>query len=193
MATASEYGLDLDDLDRVPDIACIVRANDLAIVYLNPAWLRFGSENGASASTPIGTCILDAMPAVLREFYATHLARVIADDQPWEHDYECASPSLHREFRLRAVAVGNGAGILMTHMLRVERPHPSSTDRELGDSYRDPNGLVVQCAHCRRVRRASSPRSWHWVPAFAAQPAEPVSHGLCEACFAYYFSPAALR
>jgi len=38
------------------------------------------------------------------------------------------------------------------------------------------------------VRRVAT-QSWDWVPALVAQPADNLSHGLCEACSAYYFGP----
>ncbi|MDQ3034620.1 MAG: hypothetical protein M3Y87_19580 [Myxococcota bacterium] len=54
--------------------------------------------------------------------------------------------------------------------------------------YRDPNGMLVQCSHCRRVRRGDpSVTAWDWVPEYVARPQPRTSHGLCAVCLDFYY------
>jgi len=180
--------LDRSDLARSPDVICGVLADGLTIGYANAAWFEFARQNGARRVWGPGDCLLDAISDPIRGFYAEKLGQVLADRTPWEHDYECSSPDVHREFRLRALVLGEGAGLLLVHALRVEGPHADPGHPFVASRYRSAAGLITQCAHCRRVRCVATP-SWDWVPALVAQPVENLTHGLCEACAAYYFGP----
>ena len=180
--------LDRDDLARSPDVICGVLADGLTIGYANAAWFEFGRRNGATRVWGPGDRLLDAISDPIQGFYAEKLGRVLADRQPWEHDYECSSAEVHREFRLRALVLGESAGLLLVHALRVERPHADPGHPLVASLYRSDAGLITQCAYCRRVRRVAT-QSWDWVPPLVAQPADNLSHGLCEACSAYYFGP----
>ncbi|MBA2320227.1 MAG: hypothetical protein H0V89_03640 [Deltaproteobacteria bacterium] len=180
------------ELDTSPDVTCGVFTNDLVIGYVNEAWLAFGRANGASKVWGVGDSLLGAISGPLRAFYAEKLASVPSLDPPaWEHDYECSSPTLRREFRLRALSLAGGAGLLITHSLRVERAHDVTHDRFVENSYRSTNGIVTQCGHCRRVRRVVAPFDWEWAPELVARPPAMLSHGLCGVCLAYYFGPGA--
>ena len=170
------------------DVTCGVFAEDFLIGYANVAWFEFGRANGARRLWGLDDRLLDAISEPLRSYYAEKLAQVLVDGQPWEHDYECSSVALHREFRLRVLMIADGEGLLLTHTLRFERPHvdglPLVTNR-----YQAATGLITQCAHCRRVRRVAAPHSWDWVPALVEKPSSNISHGLCGLCSAYYFGP----
>lgn len=188
-------GLDREALEQAPDVVCVVHA-DLRIAFVNPAWIAFGRANGAQRVWGRGDRLLDAIPDPLREFYAENLARALSTGVPWEHDYECSSAESHRVFRLRALPIRGGSGLVLMHGLLVERPQGERDARALDDNeievaYRDGFGLIAQCAHCRRVRRAVE-RTWDWVPALVERQPERVTHSLCEVCLAYYFGPAAL-
>lgn len=187
-------GLDRGDLDAVQDPTCGVFADDGVIGYVNRAWLEFGRANGAQTVSGPGIRLLDAITEPLRGFYAEQFARVLADGQPWEQDYECSSATLHREYRLLVVAIAGGAGLLITHALRVEVPHRHEALPFVQAQYQAANGLITLCSYCRRVRQAASPAParWDWVPALVAHATPNVSHGICERCAAYYFGPAAL-
>ena len=182
--------LDRDDLARSPDVICGVLADGLTIGYANAAWFEFGRRNGATRVWGPGDRLLDAISDPIQGFYAEKLGRVLADRQPWEHDYECSSADVYREFRMRALVLGDGAGLLIVHSLRVERPHAEVGHPLVEGRYRAASGFITQCAHCRRVRRID-PHAWDWVPELVAQPQENLTHGLCELCAAYYFGPGA--
>lgn len=180
-------GLDLEALARVPDITCGVFSDDLTIGYVNTAWLRFARANGASRAWALGDHLLDAMSEPLRAYYAERLAHVLSERAPWEHDYECSSPEVHRTYRLRVVEIGNGGGLLLTHSLRVERPHGDVGEAGAVALYLAETGLFRVCAHCRRAHRAAPPYTWDWVPELLSR--RNVTHTICPLCLAYYFGP----
>lgn len=184
-------GLDREDLANVSEPTCGASAHDLVIGYVNQAWLAFGADNGAARVWGPGERLLDATTEPLRSFFADHFRRAVEDDQPWEHDYQCSSPTLYREFRLRAMPIAGGRALLLIHTLRVERPHTGPGVDLIESAYRAAGGLIKQCAHCRRVERAVAPAAWDWVPEVLARPELAISHGLCPMCSAYYFGPAA--
>ena len=57
----------------------------------------------------------------------------------------------------------------------------------MAPEYLDASGLVIQCAHCRKVRNQQRPGGWDWVPVLVAQTYPMTSHGLCPACLDFYF------
>jgi hypothetical protein len=189
-------GLDRDELEALTEIACVVSSDDFVIVYVTSAWRAFGQDNGARPLWGVGDSMLAAIAPALRSFYKERLASVIATGLPWEHDYECSSADLYRQFHLRALVLADRAGLLITHSLRIEHPHDAGltpAPATLALVYQGESGLISQCGHCRRVRRVGVPRTWDWVPQLVSHPAGNTTHGLCEACLAYYFSPAALE
>lgn len=181
---------DREAMDRVGDMTCGVFAEGFVIGYVNAAWFDFGRANGASRVWGVGECLLDAITEPLRGYYAERFAHVLATGEPWERNYDCPSDATNRTFRLRVLPVGERQGLLMTHSLRHDGPHAEGI--AFADRYhRAANGLITQCAHCRRLRRVTAPDRWDWVPAVVATEIPGITHGLCDACFAYYFGPGA--
>ena len=183
---------DLGHLERDPASACGLW-EDLSIAYLNRAWDRFAAENGGhdvGRRFGLGTSLLDGISGPLAGFYREALTRAIEAGEPWEHAYECSSPLVERHCALRALPLRSGEdrGLLVTHALLVERPH-DRTPQEAGERYRSAGGLVTQCSHCRRVRRASGPGvgQWDWVPEYLARRPERITHGLCYLCYGFYY------
>lgn len=186
--------VDRRGLDATPDVVVGVWP-DLTIAYVNDAWWRFARDNGARWEGDrwgLGADLLAPIPPVLREYYAGALRGVLRTGQPWEHDYECSAPDTYRTFRLRVLPLARAGGLLLTHTLRIERPHPPPEGFP-GDAYVDENRQIVQCAHCRRVRRTQKPRRWDWVPSYVSTPPADVSHSICDVCASYYFGPYAAR
>jgi hypothetical protein len=69
----------------------------------------------------------------------------------------------------------------------VEKDHERVVRRPLTVLYRDANGVIGMCMHCRRTRRSDDPDVWDWVPDFLSAPPDNISHGLCSMCFSYYY------
>lgn len=142
--------------------------------------------------TWMGQRYLDVIAAPLRPFYEKLFSLAPDADsalQPVSHVYECSSPTTFRQFAMKVYALANGKGFVVINTLVDSRPHDNRTrvpqlpDRSL---YETSDGMIVQCAHCRLVRRADQSR-WDWVPAWIEQVPSDTSHGVCEVCLEYYF------
>lgn len=192
------------DLFREFDLAALDAADDvvyglderLRLVYRNPAWFRFASENGGepalAARFGTGTCVLDAIGGPLRDFYRDAYARALATGQVWAHDYECSSAETRRVYRQTVYPLRSRDGLLVVNSLTVSEPMKAARKGRrlpLQSRYRDGNGLITQCSHCRRVQLRDNPNRWDWVPAWVKEMPEETSHGLCPACYGHYYTP----
>lgn len=168
------------------DNVTYVVSADLHILRTNPAWERFGRANGGDdflGQWQHGASLLDVIPPPLRVFFHDGFARAAASGERWEHDYECSSPALFRLYRM--IAYPFAEAFVVTHALLVERAH----DREphAPDDAYVARGVLVMCAHCRRVRHGGERERWDWVPGYVADMPPNVSHGLCPPCARYYY------
>ena len=161
---------------------------DHRIVFVNPAWYTFASANGGERllrGPILGSSLRSVVPDILQRFYDAGLAQAWASGQVWQHEYECSSDQTFRKFRMRVLPLPPGRfAIIANDLIRQERFAGSAPSAD--SSYRSESGLIVQCAHCRRVRLAVGD-TWHWLPAFVKNPPERVSHGLCCACLEYHY------
>lgn len=164
---------------------------DLSLAFTNAAWMQFAANNGGepakSEQWRLGRNILDAIPQPLKSFYESRYRNCLSLERPWEHVYECSSADAFRMFHMTALPLGRSEAILVINSLRIE----SSMDREAAEpleaTYRNRHGLMVQCAHCRRFRRAISETTWDWVREWVRSSQENVSHGICEPCLGFYY------
>jgi PAS domain-containing protein len=95
-------GLSFQDLDNSDDIVFALNA-DLEITYVNQGWVRFAERNGGSdvnKKWSVGSRFIDAIPLILRPFYLENFAKVLVENRPWEHQYECSSAALYRRFHM---------------------------------------------------------------------------------------------
>lgn len=179
----------LDTLERDSATICGIDAN-LRIFYVNPAWLAFGRDNGLTwGHEPwmLGVELLSAVPPVLRPFYEELFERARTSSGPVEHSYECSTPTLFRRYRLQVFRCDADA-LLVAHSLLQESSHTQPSSPAIESLYRDAQGVVSQCSHCRRVRRVGYLGGrWDWVPDFVAHIPANTSHGLCPLCSEYYF------
>lgn len=189
----------IEELDRNP-ASIFGLWGDGTIAYVNPAWREFGRENGGyprlESAWGLGAGYLDAIAEPLRPFYAGLLERA-ADESarlhPVTHQYECSSARLFRKYSMQVFVLEGRAGFVIVNSLVFDAPHdPAVRPSHVADPtrYRDARGLVVQCAHCRRVRRAADLVRWDWVPAWVEQCPDRTSHGVCGLCLEYYYSGA---
>ena len=49
------------------------------------------------------------------------------------------------------------------------------------------NGLICQCAHCRRVKDFREEERWDWVPDWVTKCPDNTSHTFCPTCFGFYY------
>jgi hypothetical protein len=169
---------------------------DGRLAYVNPAWVRFARENGAPTSDAarawIGQQYLDVIADPLKPFYSRLFQRTPEEGSamhPVSHVYECSTPDTFRQFVMKVYALPRGEGFVVINSLIASRPHgmskgePQPPNRAL---YQSADGLILQCSHCRLVRRADKSR-WDWVPAWVEQMPAGTSHGICEVCFECYY------
>lgn len=164
---------------------------DLTLAYLNPSWFIFAAENGGepaiSRQWTLGRSVLDSIAPPIRSFFQSNYERCLAEMRPWEHDYECSSADVYRRFRHKVLPVGRSEGLLLIHSPVVEEPQRSHASPVVADGFVNAAGFRVQCCHCRRFRRTDVPYAWDWVQAWVREMPANVSHGICEACFGYYY------
>lgn len=178
-------------LQRSPVISYVLDSQ-FRIMYCNPAWNRFARLNGAPQLTSdamVGSDLFEAIPEVLRAAYADAFQQVLSTGKVWEHSYECSSPTVFREFRMRIHLLKPQNWFVVTNPLSFERPH-TRTARAEANTYVTANGLVTMCAHCRCSRRLDNPDQWDFVPDYlqlSSVSALKVSHGLCPICRAYFY------
>lgn len=164
---------------------------DYSVGYRNGAWSRFAADNDAvELAHWNGKPITVSFAPPIRRYYEALFVGVQESGQPVDHDYECSSAAVFRWFRLRILPLRDRA-LLLLHHLRVEEAHTRPAFAPDEARYRDPEGIVTQCCHCRRTRRATDRATWDWVPAYLDRRLPQVSHGLCPPCFRHYFPTAA--
>ncbi len=164
---------------------------DLRLAYTNPAWHTFARANGARCndkSMNVGSPIMDVTPAPLRPAYQRLFDRARATRVVAEHDYECSSATLFRSFRMDVHPCDSGAFVVVNILLRTSE-HAEPSMNAVDANYRTADGLIVQCSHCRRVRREGSPSSWDWVRRYVASPPDGISHGICGVCLDSHYPP----
>jgi hypothetical protein len=111
----------------------------------------------------------------------------LAEQQPWEHSYECSSPECYREYHMQVLPLQAPPRLVVVNSLVVEKAHERIVRPPLTALYRTTGGVIGMCMHCRRTQRSDRSDVWDWVPAFLATPPDNVSHGLCSTCFRYYY------
>ncbi|MEQ8785608.1 MAG: hypothetical protein RIC55_04885 [Pirellulaceae bacterium] len=168
--------------------------SDLHIAYVNPAWDRFAAENAGEPaigrSWNLGASWLDAIPEVLRQFFLDLLASSRAGKDslhPVSHDYECSSDETFRRFHMDVYPLRADAGYLIVNSLLVEEPHPNACKVSSLNGYADSDGVIHQCAHCRRVEHQRVPSRWDFIPQWVKSPPQSVSHSICPICLDHYY------
>ncbi|MCK6501827.1 hypothetical protein L6R53_00235 [Myxococcota bacterium] len=185
---AALVGQDLDYLATTDDVAFGLDGEG-RIAMFNDASLRFAAaEGGGERALPrLGQGYLAVVPDVLRPFYRDLFQHVRASGVAHSHDYQCSSPTRFRLFRLRVQPLTRD-DLLLIHRLVEVREHTMQRPPEplVIAAYRGEDGLIRQCAHCRCVRRVSSPATWDWVPELLGAPGMDVSFGMCPPCVSSY-------
>jgi PAS domain-containing protein len=168
--------------------------SQLRLAYVNPAWHRFARENGAASCISqhyrAGTPVLDAIAGPLRDFYAEAWRRALEGGAVWQHDYECSSADRYRVFHQTVYPLRGRGGLVVVNSLVVDNPmalEERAAAWPVLPVYRNADGLITQCSHCRRVQRADDSPRWDWVPAWVSDPLPETSHGLCPFCYDYYY------
>lgn len=180
----------LDELHASHDTIYAV-SPDLTLAYVNRGWRKFAAENGGGTAIterwPIGSSIRKVIPEVLQAFYTDKFTECLESRSPWQHRYECSSAESYREFLMTTYPLGEKQGLLVVNSLCYDSPHFRASHEPVEDHYRNEKGMIVQCVHCRRVRRNTPEWVWDWVPQWINSYPEGMSHGICEPCFGYFY------
>jgi len=185
LESAAPAGL-LGTLDQERSTAYVIDREG-RIVFVNPAWDEFATANGGQLHPSIlGTSLWRVVPPILLPFWQAGIGKALSSGEPWEHDYECSSDLVARKFRMRVLPMAGRAFAIVTNDLIVEEPKADSQEVS-GARYLTSDGIVTQCAHCRRVLRQDAGLEWDWVPSFVRSPPARVSHGLCPPCLEFFY------
>lgn len=171
---------------------------DLTLAYFNPAWFAFARDNAGepaiSAQWVLGRHVMDAIPEALQPFYAGWFRQTLAQaagPRPVVHVYECSSAGIYRRFVMHVYPLRRGTGLLVVNSLDVEQPYAEATGQiaQAPDPsrYLDSQGIVHQCAHCRRIEAVGAGNRWDWVPQWVEHPPASTSHTLCNLCLDHYY------
>jgi len=128
----------------------------------------------------------DGIASPLREFYQEAFAEALATGRVFDHEYQCSSPDKHRVFHLRALPI-DARGLLLEHSLVAEHDHEEAAHEAIEARSLSLEGTLLQCSHCRRVRRAAAVEAWDWVRQWVERPHPRTSHGICPSCVGYYW------
>jgi hypothetical protein len=164
---------------------------DFTIAFINTGWMRFAAANGGRRIMRewlLGRCVMDAVAVPLRPFFEINYARCLREQRPWEHIYECSSANVYRTFHMITFPLKNSGGLLVVNSLRQESAHSRTASPPIAEFYANEHGLIVQCCHCRRIRRPETAQTWDWVPEWAANQPCNTSHSLCPPCMAFHYS-----
>ena len=187
-------GFELETLEAHPH-STYALSRELSLIYLNPAWFRFAEENGGEPAISkrfgVGTAAGAAIPESLREFYSDAYQRALQSGEIWHHEYECSSPDVYRRYHQTVYPFHNRSGLLVVNSLVQEQPHSPETHAASPpheNRYTGPEGLIIQCCHCRRAQRAAEPDLWDWVPAWVKRMPLKATAGICPICYEYYWT-----
>ncbi len=172
---------------------------DLSLAYFNPAWFTFANENQGEPSISLewklGRNLLEAVTGHLKDFYADFFQACLQDGEnplrPNQFLYECSSPEIYRRYLMTLYPVGRKEGVLVVNALVQERPHAPSAVKQhemhLSFYYNNANGIIHQCAHCRKVKNVKENDRWDWVSEYVKTIPANISHDICPICLEYYY------
>ncbi len=145
----------------------------------------------------VGTSWLDHVVGdEVRRLHARLLERAL-DGQGWGGVVqvgECNSPTearlvVSRFERLLPERRGAPIGVAAVYTVLTTRPiaeaHATVVAPEA--AYRKRDGLIAQCACCRRVQSPADPSRWDLVPELLRTRAQSVTHVLCRLCASLYY------
>jgi len=191
---------DAEFLVSVPeiDIASIAASADSTIITdhafviraYNQAYLAFAHANGLQdpeRRCGLGCDLLAGCSEPARAFYAQAFRTALEERSVFHQDYECSSPTERRQFHLSAYATASGQALVVSHHLVIAEPIPITDRVAYSAAHCSPDGFIIQCCHCRKVRNFTAANRWDWVPSCVESLPDNVSHTFCPRCFDHYY------
>ena len=182
-------GFNMSLINDADDIIYLL-SPDFELIAYNQGWVNFALRNDGEKlldDWQSGDSVLTAMPESLAEQTRARYRKVLAEQRPDSFEYECSSPEVRREFMEVVYPLSGGRGLLLTHSLVFAVREDAAVSPDLAP-YRNTDGLLVQCSHCRRVSRQDGVRGWDWLPGLAlSSAAGDISHTFCPYCLDHYY------
>ncbi len=181
-------GHDLGRMKETPDVIFIMD-REFVLRAFNPAWEAFALSNNGDSTLKrygLGSLVPAAFPAFLRGYYTGLYNKVLVSGKRVDLEYECSSDNVYRKFHQSLYPLKDGAGVVVSNHLVVEKPQ-QETPSEFAGRHRNKEGIIVQCCHCRRTKDPSQPDKWDWIPDFVREIPEKTSHGFCSRCLEFYY------
>lgn len=174
-------------LESQSDTAYLLSADTLDVLWVNPAFDRFSLDNGGStlSGDVLGRSVLDFIPDALTRFYEDMYTRVATTGEPARHDYQCSSREDVRWFS-QYILPDRGRVAVVNALLWITS-QPVLSCVESWSPFTSEDGIVRQCAHCRRLRNFEVGRWQLHAESYERVGEAPVSHGICGVCFCYFF------
>lgn len=179
--------------------ACLLDTQG-TFLFVNEAWDRHAAANGGTpgclGESLIGTTWLGHIRGErVRQLHAALLDQALRSRGPQLRPVvqvgESNTPTIAALVSSRFEPVLQGSepvAIRVVHATLRERPVSEVYDLvdRPAEAYRHPDGAIVQCSCCRRVRDPSDPERWDFVPALVAEPLA-TAHEVCELCGELHF------
>ncbi|WP_298777507.1 hypothetical protein [uncultured Polaribacter sp.] len=170
-------------------------SEELDLIYVNPAWVNFAKENGASIQflkeLPIGKHIANTFSGEsIKKFYTENYLKVLKTGKPWRNEYECSSKDEFRKFNQNTYPIKGGNGLIIINTLTINSSMKiigRKAIKVVDQRYVNSDGFVTQCSNCRCTQRVNEPDIWDWVPEWVKETPENFSHSICTICFDYYW------
>jgi hypothetical protein len=182
MITPRKFNLSSNTIYRVD--------KNYRITAFNAAYEEFAVRNGGTQILDrwgVGSSILDSAPRIVRKQIQQLYDQAFAG-QVVELDYECHSPDQFRRFVMRLIP--DNETVIAEHSLIVNHPHHHILDLSLDlilKLYIQPNGMILACCNCRKLRSAHDPGRWDLVRAPIQQLPANLTHGICAVCTHHLF------
>jgi len=135
----------------------------------------------------LGAAVLEGLSAFYAAHYRDIFRRCLDQRRPYSKVYVSSSRRAFRRFRQTIEPVRNGIGLLVAHRL-IESVVRSAAENFDPLVHLNPDGLVLRCCHCRRIRNHWVKGRWDWLPDGVDESRYDTSHGICPQCLNTYYS-----
>lgn len=182
-------GYNLQTLDESADVIYFLDP-DLNLRGYNKAWVDFARENSGGPSlqkSALGTNLLSVMPLNLRLFYREAYQKAIYTGRRFDHSFQCSSAEVFRLLQQMVHPLHSGEGVMVMNTLVETHPHSLEPLPLAARHFKPDSQIISMCGHCRKVKDQLHAEKWEWVPQALTWDPNLVSHGLCKACFAFYY------
>ena len=186
-------------LDRDPGLVLLIDSIGV-IRHVNHAWDQSAARDQlpieCRGGAVVGRVFLDFVLGELKPYVARAFERAagLSNGRSCFLLGECNTPALFRTLTTRIAPLWvpgepNRTGFMVHSDVVVqgalEDRHRVVT--RAAESWRDPNGCIVQCGSCRRVRDPIT-REWAMCLELLDPTAEGISHGICDLCLETYYA-----